>query len=209
MKKYLSTGFIILLPIALTCWIVLYLFDLFTAPLYKTLEAAILQYEESHGLSLAHHDTLVIFLSRVTAFILTFLLILLLGFCGRKFFVNLDIGNRILKRIPFVGTLYRLTKDVTKAVFTTDQKAFKQTVLIPFPSADMHTLGFVTGGVPDALRKIIPEAEITVFVPTAPHPVSGYVLFCPKNAVYDVAVSTEETFKFLLSCGVILPQEKK
>jgi uncharacterized membrane protein len=209
MKKYLSTGIVILIPIVLTVWVVTYLFDLFTAPLYKIIEEIILWYEESQGLSLLSHDSLVVFLSRMTAFVLTFLLILFLGFCGRKFFKNLDLGHKILNRIPFVGTLYRLTKDVAKAVFTTDQKAFKRTVLIPFPSATTHTIGFVTGDVPAALRALIPNAEVCVFVPTAPHPVSGYLLFSSKKAVVDISVSTEDTFKFLLSCGAVLPEEKK
>lgn len=207
MKKYLSTGFIILLPIALTIWIVSYLFDLFTAPLSGVIETVIMNYEKSQGLSLQHHETWVAFLSRLSALVLTFLLILLLGFLGRKFFFTtlLNLTNKIASRIPFIGTIYRLTKDITKVMFSTDQKTFKKTVLIPFPNPQMHTVGFITGDVPENLRKFIRDAELTVFVPTAPHPISGYVLFAPKKNIYEVDISIEDTFKFLVSCGVIYP----
>jgi len=209
MKKYLSTGFIILLPFALTLWIISYLFELFTAPLYRIMESLILWYEKSRGIDVIHHETLVVFISRIAAFFLTLVFVFLLGYAGRKFFFKplIAIVNKIVQRIPFVRTIYRLTKDVTKAMLATEQKTFKETVLIPFPAEPMHTLGFVTGAVPDSLRQLIPGIEVTIFVPTAPHPISGYVLFAPRSAIHRVGISVEDTFKFLLSCGVAVPHE--
>jgi len=210
MKKYLSTGFIILLPFALTVWIISYLLNLFTAPLFDIVESTILWYEKQEGIQLPHHETLVTLLSGVIAFIATFLLILLLGYLGRKFFFNafMNLANSVVIKIPVVGTIYRLTKDITKAMFSSDAKTFKETVLVPFPTAGTHALAFITSDVPENLKAVIPEAEVTVFVPTAPHPMSGYILFCPRSATHSVNISSEETFKFLLSCGVIEPKEK-
>ena len=207
MKKYLSTGFIILLPIALTVWIVKYLFDLFTAPLYNIVEELVIAYEQAQGLSLLHHTTLVTFASRIIAFILTFLLILGLGFLGRKFFFKKFVAwfNNVLLKIPFVNTIYRMTKDITKAMLSSDQKMFKETVLIPFPSENVYTLGFITGVTPPEVLHHIPEATRTVFVPTAPHPISGYLLFSTPAALGSVQISTEDTLKFLLSIGTAKP----
>ncbi len=207
MKKYLSAGFIMLLPIALTVWIVKYLFDLFTAPLYNIVEELVIRYEEAQGLSLLHHTTLVTFTSRIIAFILTFLLILGLGFLARKFFFKKLVVwfNVLLHKIPFVNTIYRLTKDITKAMLSGDQKMFKQTVIVPFPSENLHALGFVTGVTPTEIRRYIPEATTTVFIPTAPHPISGYLLFSSEEALASVKISTEDTLKFLLSMGTTQP----
>jgi uncharacterized membrane protein len=207
MKKYLTAGFITLLPIALTIFIVSYCLDFFTDPLFGVMESILLSYEKSQGLSPLPHDTLVTFLSRLFALILMFLLILLLGFLGRKFFFKalLNFAQKIVMRIPVIGAIYRLTKDITKVMLSTDQQSFKKTVLVPFPTEKTHTLGFVTGDVPENLKKIVQDAEITVFVPTAPHPISGYVLLAPKKGVYDVDISVEDSFKFLVSCGVIYP----
>lgn len=211
MKKYLSTGFIILLPIALTVWILEYLLNLFTAPLFTLVEGGILWYEKNLSLSLHHHEILVSFLSRLIAFCLTFLLIFLLGFMARRFFFGtlLAFTNKVMVKIPFIGTIYRLTKDVTKAMFTSGTKAFKETVLVPFPTSESLALSFVTGEVPEALQRALSRAEmsadVTVFVPTAPHPISGYVLFTSRKMIHSVEISTEDTFKFLLSCGAIEP----
>jgi uncharacterized membrane protein len=210
MKKYFFTGFITLLPIALTFIIVSWLFNLFTAPLVGVTEAIILAYEKNLGLSLANHDTLVLFVSRVAALILLLILIFLLGICGQKFLINffLKIPERLFSHIPLVRTIYRLSKDITKAVFSENKKTFKETVLLPFPHHDALAIGFVTGETPPIFnQKGKPHTDLAVFVPTAPHPMSGFVLLTPKRLALPVDVSVEDAFKFLISCGVIHPGE--
>jgi uncharacterized membrane protein len=191
----------------LTIWVVKYLLDLFTNPLNDLIEKTILFYEKQYGLSLLPHDTVVTLLSRSAALILTFFLIVALGFLGRRFFFNafLKNFNKLIVRLPVVGTIYRLTKDITKAMLSTDQKTFKETTLIPFPSSETYSVGFITGDVPAVLQSVIPHADVTVFVPTAPHPMSGYLLFCSRKSLHSIDVSVEDTFKFLLSCGAIQP----
>jgi uncharacterized membrane protein len=210
MKKYFFTGFITLLPIAFTFIIASWLFNLFTAPLAGITEAIILGYEKKLGLSLANHDTLVLFLSRVFAFIVLMLLILFLGFCGQKFLINvfLKLPERLFSHIPVVRTIFRLTKDITKAVFSENKKTFKETVLHPFPHHDALAIGFVTGASPAIFNQHDKmKTDLAVFVPTAPHPMSGFVLLTPQKIVIPVDVSVEDAFKFLISCGVIHPGE--
>ena len=151
MRKYFSTGLIILLPFALTVWIVHYLFDLFTNPLFKILEKITLWFERTQGLSQLQHETLVTFLSRIVALILTFFFIVALGYLARKFFFNamLKFTHETIYRIPVVGAIYRLTKDLTKAMLSTDQKTFKETILVPFPSSETYSVGFITSDVPE------------------------------------------------------------
>jgi uncharacterized membrane protein len=203
-KKHLLTGFMILLPMALTIWIFSYLLNIFTDPLYKIIEKCILLYEKKYELNLVHHEFLISFLSRFIDFFVTLFLVISVGFVGRRFFFNslIQFTHKLMLRIPVVKTIYRLTKDITKAMFSTDQKTFKETVLIPFPSAETHGLGFVTGEAPEVLKKAIKDLEVVVFIPTAPHPISGYMLFTSRKMLHTMDISTEETFKFLISCGV-------
>lgn len=210
MKKYFFTGFVTLLPLALTIMIAKWLFNLFAAPLAGLTESIIHSYEKTLGLSLEHHDSLVSFLSQVFALILLFTLILFLGFCGQKFLIKvfLKIPEKLFSRIPLVRTIFRLSNEITKAVFTENKKTFKETVLIPFPHDQAYTVGFVTGETPAVLKgNNLPITDFVIFVPTAPHPMSGYVLLAPKKIVRHVDVSVEDAFKFLISCGVIHPGE--
>jgi len=211
MKKSFMTGLIILLPFGLTVWIVNYLFDLFTNPMFNVLEKTLLWFEQTYGLSMLQYETLITFLSRIAALVLTFFFIVALGYLARKFLFEafLKFTNEVIIRIPVIGSIYRLTKDLTKAMLSTEQKTFKETVLVPFPSDSTFSVGFITSDIPEVLKKVIPSADVTVFVPTAPHPISGYVLFCAKKATQPVDISVEDTFKFLLSCGVIQPGAPK
>lgn len=210
MKKYLFTGFITLLPIALTIIVIVWLFNLFTSPLAGITEKIILNYEKTSGLSLEKHAELVMFTSRIIALIALFILILILGFFGQKFLLKffLKVMDRLFSRIPIVRTIYRLSHDITKAVFTDPKKMFKETVLVPFPHSDTVAIGFVTGETPRAFHQEgVPHTDLAVFVPTAPHPMSGFVVLTPKTLVRSVDVSIEDAFKFLISCGVIHPGE--
>lgn len=209
MKKYFFTGFVALLPIALTFLIASWLFNLFAAPLAGLTETIILSYEKNLGLSLANHDKFVLFLSRVLALILLLVLILFIGFCGQRFLSNvfLKLPERLFSHIPLVRTIFRLSHDITKAVFSENKKTFQETVLIPFPHHEALAIGFVTGETPSIFKNSQVHTDIAVFVPTAPHPMSGFVLLTPKKITLPVNVSVEDAFKFLISCGVIHPHE--
>ncbi len=197
MKKYLLTGLAILLPFMLTIIVIVYLFDLFTEPFVGIIQ------------SFFPNEKISVFLSRIAVLVFLFFLIFILGFFARKFFFKalLNWSNALFSRIPIIKGIYKLTKDVTNAMFTEGQKTFKETVLIPFPSGDSHALGFVTGEIPAKLREVISETEVSVFVPTAPHPISGFLLLTPKKFLHPVDITTEETFKFLLSFGTFHPEE--
>ncbi len=209
MKKYFFTGFIALLPLALTLIIANWLFNLFTAPLSGMMESIIIAYEDNLHLSPEKHAALVLFLSRLLALILLFVLILILGFCGQKFLIKvlLKIPETLFSRIPLVRSIFKLSNDITKAVFSEDKKTFQETVLVPFPHNEALAMGFVTGKTPSIFKKGMPETDLVVFVPTAPHPMSGFMLFTPKKLATQVDVSVEEAFKFLISCGTLHPGE--
>lgn len=188
--------------------IALWVFNLFTAPIADITEKILLSFEKGAGLSPERHVHLVFILSRVLAFILLLSVIFLLGICGQKFATHLFVKfpEKLLSRIPVLRSIFRLSKEMAGAIFSENKKTFKETVLLPFPHHEARTLAFVTGNTPPALQKAgLAATDLVVFVPTAPHPISGYVLLVPKSIVHPVDISVEDAFKFLISCGVILP----
>ena len=62
---------------------------------------------------------------------------------------------------------------------------------------------------PEELLPIHQEGTIAVFIPTAPNPTSGALLFLPESAVLHTDMTTEEAFKVVLSGGVIAPENLK
>ena len=210
MKKYFFTGLITLLPLALTLIVVIWLFDLFTAPVASLTESLIRHVEHQWNLGIESHKTLTTVLSRIVGFILLVIFLCVLGLCGQKFLNNffMRLLDRLFLKIPLVRTIYRLSHDVTKALFSDTKKTFRETVLVPFPHKDVLSVGFVTGDTPEVFKQEgAPHTDLAIFIPTAPHPMSGFVLLSPKELVYPTDVSIEDGFKFLLSCGVIGPGE--
>lgn len=208
MKKFFFTGFITLLPLTLTFLITLWLFDLFTGPFLGITEPLVLRYEQQWGLTPEPHDALVLILSRILALIFLFTLILLTGFLARRFAAHLLVKwmDRLFSKIPLIRTIYRLSHDVTKAFFSENTKTFQRTVLTPFPHHQALAIGFVTGETPPIFKEKV-LSDFVVFVPTAPHPISGFVLLAPQKLTIPTDISVEDAFKFIISCGVIHPGE--
>ncbi len=209
MKKHFLTGLAILLPIALTLAIVIWLFNLLTEPFVGFVETIFLSLEERHGIDIHHHEFLVMVLSRAIVIIFLCILIFLLGFFGRLFFFStlLHWSQKLFIKIPIIKTIYTIAHDVTKSIFTEGKTAFKKTVLIPFPKPNTHALGLVTGDPPPAIRKVMEDVELAVFVPTSPHPISGYILISSQKELIDVDLTTEETFRYLIACGLTDPKK--
>lgn len=205
MKKYFLTGLAIFLPIILTIMIGIYLIDLFTTPFLGLAQHLLVLLENQENLPLIESPGWLIFVSRIVSSAFVFLLILLLGFLGRKLFFRtlLQKTHTLFLRIPIIKSIYQITKEISKAAFEEDKKIFQETILITFPSEGTKALGFLIQEVPSVLKKISPNLDVGVFIPTAPHPISGFLLFTNRKEIESVPISVEDTFKFLISCGTI------
>lgn len=207
MRKQLLTGLIILLPVALTFMVILFLFDLFTEPFFNIVGPLVEHLRKAFHIRLPHE--LVVFLSRLFSLIFLCIFILVLGFFTQLFLVKTLIrwGNQLLFRIPFINTVYQVSRDVFSALFSTDgEKAFKRPVMIPFPCKPNYALGFEAGAVAQECQEKTNTPLMTVFTPSAPHPISGFLFLIPKKDVHPVDLTNEEVVKFLVSCGMVLPE---
>jgi uncharacterized membrane protein len=201
-KKSFITGLVILLPAALTFAIAIFLFNLFTRPFGPIVRILL----DKLPFSLGHDSTLI--LSRLIALILLCLFILLLGMIAQHFLFRTvaNITNYILFRIPVVNTIYKTSRDILSAVFSTDGKqGFKEAVAIPFPCLPHLAVGLSSGDAPVECIEKAGENLVSVFAPTAPHPISGFLFLVPEKDVQTLEMTKEDVIKFLLSCGAIHP----
>lgn len=206
MKKYFLTGLVILLPITLTVLIFIYLIDLFTNPLVDVVKELAVFLPQSFE----NHQHLVIFLARLASLVILLGFTTLIGFLAHRFFFSqlVKLTNYTLSRIPIIKPIYITLEKLTRMIFSQEKKIFKKTVLLPFPNPSVRALGFLTGSSPAFVSEKNPQITEMVFMPTAPHPFSGFLIFCPKNLVEEVDFSLEDSMKFLISCGVVHPEDK-
>lgn len=121
-----------------------------------------------------------------------------------------NITNYILFRIPVVNTIYKTSRDILSALFSADGKqGFKETVSIPFPYPPHLGIGLSSGKAPIECEEKIGEPLTPVFLPTAPHPISGFLFLVPANDVQSLDMTKEDMVKFLLSCGAVHPKAEK
>lgn len=203
MKKYLVAGLLTLLPFAITVSLFIWIFDFLTEPFLDIANYVLFHLNPSIDHEFQGHEFWAKLLSRVFIVICFFFVVLLLGLLARRYFFKyfIALANNLFTHIPIIKTIYSLTKDISKSMLTSNEKPFKQTSLVPFPNSDALAIGLVTGEVPDELKPFAKEAELTVFVPTSPHPISGFLLLYPQKLVKPIDVSTEDAFKFIISCG--------
>ena len=129
--------------------------------------------------------------------IISFIGWLSLSFLGKKFF---EIFNNILKKIPFLRTIYSAIVQMTET-FTKSDNNQKSVVLLEYPRKGIWAVGFATKENEGIIKTKINEELINIFVPTTPNPTSGFLLMVPKKDLIYLEVSFEQASKFIVSAG--------
>ena len=127
---------------------------------------------------------------------------------GRKVIEGWD---SLLGRIPVVKSIYSSVKKVSESLLSDNSRSFKTPVLVPFPQPDIWTIAFVSGNLSEALQQGLPENEeyLSVYVPTTPNPTGGYYIFVRKQDIRPLAMSVDEALKYVISLGMVAPDEHK
>ena len=115
--------------------------------------------------------------------------------------------ERFIMNTPFLKEVYPYVKQITDFLFTQDdhKKLFSKVVAVEYPRKGIWSVGYVTGS---GIRKIVEGKNkefVTVLIPTAPTPLSGFVIMVSKEDTIDLDMSIEEALRFIISVGVIVP----
>lgn len=205
LKAYFITGMVILLPLALTLAIVIFLFNLLTEP-FAGIVKSILNYYNlfESGFIFLSADQVQKLFSQLIILVLLFFLTVSLGLIARWFFFHylVRIWETMLAKIPFISSLYKTCQDIIQTLFAGSSNAFKQVVMVPFPSRGILTIGLVTN---ENILAIEDKKEplIAVFVPTTPNPTSGYLMMFKEKDLIYLDMKVEDALKYVISCGVI------
>ena len=125
-----------------------------------------------------------------------------LSFIGKKF---LSILNDLLKKIPFLRTIYSAIGQMTES-FTSSKGKKKSVVLVEYPRKGSWAVGFATKENKSQISRKTNRNLINVFVPTTPNPTSGFLLMFPKEEIIYLDMSFEEASKFIVSAGTSNPK---
>ncbi len=143
--------------------------------------------------------------SNFLRFLMPVILLLLIGFGvaskpGHRLLHWLDSG---MQRLPYLGYIYSALKQFVDAVrdLGGDRK-FKSVAYVEYPSPGCRMLSFVTGNYHDRQTG---KDVTSVFIPTSPNPMTGFVIIVDDDKVEDSEMSLEEATKMVLSAGLVAP----
>jgi uncharacterized membrane protein len=195
-RRYMLTGLLVLVPLALTVWVLLALFHWtdrtlhLIPPVYRP-------------------EALIGFPIPGLGLILTIAIVFVIGglvanVAGRKL---ISTGEKILEKIPLLRWFYFSTKQIMEAVFVQGQDSFRRAILLEYPRKGIYSIAFVTGEARGEISESIPGHSLTVFVPTTPNPTSGYLVIVPESETIPLSWSVDEAFRMIISAGVAMPGE--
>lgn len=143
--------------------------------------------------------------SNFVRFLIPVLLLLLVGTAvanrpGRKVSQWM---NGAMQRIPYLGFIYSALKQFVDAVRNLGgDRKFKSVAYVEYPSPGCRIIGFVTGEYHDAQAG---KGVTTVFIPTSPNPMTGFVIIVEDDKVQNSDMTLEEASKMILSAGLVAP----
>jgi uncharacterized membrane protein len=188
-RRYFATGLVVLAPVALTAFALVWVFNSLDSILGKPLRLAL-------GMDIPG-----------LGFILLLLFVLAVGWlvhqaAGRQL---LSWWNGALLKFPLTGRIYNTVSQIIQSVFGSQQKMFHRAILVPYPTDDTWAVAFVTNEDPAAISEAVGEKCVNVFVPTTPNPTSGFFLAVPLHKTRKLDMTIEDATKLVISAGAVLP----
>jgi uncharacterized membrane protein len=193
-KRYLITGLLIWVPLAITLWVL----DLLVSTMDRTLQLLPPQWRTEGWLGV-HIPGLGV--------VLTVLIVLVTGVLAANIIGQqlVKFWEGVLARIPVVNSIYTGVKQVSDTLFAPGGQAFRKAVLVQWPGPGMWTIAFVTGTPGGDVANHLQGDYLSIYVPTTPNPTGGYFVMVPRANVIALDMSVDEALKYIISMGVAAP----
>jgi len=188
LKTYIFRGFLALLPLALSFFVLRFL--------YVTVDQRIARlFERWIGFSIPGFG-----------FILVLLVLYLLGLLASNWLGKGALGflDKTSSHIPLIKTIYLLGKQLGSAFSAPEKQGLKRVVLVEHFRPGVWSIGFVMG---QTVEGKTGETMLRLFVPTAPNPTSGFMLIVAESKVKDVDWSVSEAMNSVISGGLLGPDK--
>lgn len=198
-RAQILSGLIAALPLALTFFIVSWLYvTLNTIVLTPAIEA-VRYVLGNHGMSETFWYR---YFAPVIAVVAVAAFLYFLGLFVRTRWLR--VIDWVILRVPVVRTIFKAVNNVFQSLGSQlkGDQGFKRVVLVEFPNPGMRSLGFVTNTLRDATTG---RTILCVTVLTGVMPPAGFTLFVPEEKVTDIEWSMNDTLQAVLSGGITAP----
>ena len=215
LKRYFFKGLAVIVPAAVTIWIFIWIYKLIQGTIGWIINKiilfiliAIMRIPEGEGRAGIERFWLQ-GLGSLAGFIIAMIIIFIVGIIianviGRKLWRRAEL---LLNYLPLVRRVYPYVKQVSDFLLAQDDKSklISLVIAFEFPRRGSWTIAFVTGKGMKIKNGSMESELLSVLVPTAPSPLSGYMVLVPKEDTVPLNMTVEEAFRYVISDGVITP----
>lgn len=192
-KRYFLTGLLLVLPLFITCYILILSFKFIDGILGGFINNYL---RANWG-----------FFIPGIGIILGILIVWVSGFIATHF-----LGKRVLSALesrfiglPGVRQIYPSAKQIVGFLFSKDKAAFKQVVLAEYPCKGIWSIGFITNDSFAEANEKTAQDLVHVFIPSTPGPWSGFLVLIPRENIKHLDISVEDGIKLIISGGILKP----
>jgi uncharacterized membrane protein len=130
------------------------------------------------------------------------------NFIGHYF---VELFNRLMERIPLIASLYKVLRQLSEALLSTDdKKGFKKAVLVEWPRLGCWTIAFAGAEAAGVVAAQVGAGDgvpfLNLFIPTTPNPTSGFFMVVKASDVRPLPMSVEAALKLVISGGTLPPE---
>ena len=188
LKRYFLTGLVVLVPLAVTFFVIKWLLVFMDGLLAPIVEGVVGRHIPGLG------------------FIATLALILLVGvvasnIIGKKL---VDSFEAFLLHIPLLNNILKTLKQFFEMFSSERYRDLKGVVLVEYPGPGSYSLGFVTNELDVSLKGSQAERMVSVFIPTN-NLYMGYTVLVKRSETFPTGLSVPEAIEGVITAGVSLP----
>jgi uncharacterized membrane protein len=139
--------------------------------------------------------------------VISFVVLLVTGMVATNFLGErlVGLGEKIVKRIPLVGSIHQAVKQVMQTIFSTSNQSFRKVLLVEYPRKGLWSIAFQTAATSSSVAELSGGDKITIFIPTTPNPTSGFLMLIDKSEAKELDISIDDALKMIISLGVVQP----
>lgn len=200
LRNYFLTGVVVIGPLVITVYLSLWIINWVDSWVKPLIPSAYLP-ETYLPFAIPGFGILVLL------FGLTMLGFLTANLVGRTM---VDLGENLLARMPVVRGLYRSMKQIFETIFSQSGTSFRTVGLVEYPSPGCWSIVFLSTPPSPEVAGGLPKDEdfISVFLPCAPNPTTGFFFYIRRDRVIEVPISVDDAAKVVMSLGLLKPEEE-
>ena len=115
-------------------------------------------------------------------------------------------SERQVARLPIARSIHSTAKQFLQTVLEKGDTSFRQVCMVEYPEPGLWAVGFIVRpGAPGLAGPSGMADLVTVFVPTAPNPTTGFLVYASRGDLRLLDMPADAALRLIMSGGLVDP----